>query len=218
MLRALWYQNPIETAASLAYAATMVSRTHIQQILLLLTSLALSNTLSAHGGVSLLEDEVCIIKIGFLNAHFTGFQPKSSGTKEFCEDIPKVAESVFVIDYLHDFLKEMPVDFRIIKDVNNFGFFANWDDVQSMGDLSTVTVFYQPPKVERSGVYSVNYAFQNPGIYIGIVTAKSPSDGKVYRAVFPFQVGSTNWGYIPLFILLIVLAQLAYLYLNKKSQ
>jgi len=196
----------------------MITSKHVQQFILLIAGWILSITLWAHGGVSLLDDDICIIKIGFLDAHFTGFQPDVSGTKEFCEDIPEVAESVFVIDYLHDFLKEMQVDFRIVKDVNNFGFFANWDDVQSMGDLSASTVFYQPPKVERSGVYSVNFEFQEPGIYIGIVSARSPSEDKVYRAVFPFQVGSTNWGYIPLFILLIVLAQGAYLYLNKKPK
>ena len=170
-----------------------------------------------HGGVSLLDDEICVIKIGFLNAHFTGFQPGDSGTEEFCEDIPKVSESVFVIDYLHDYLKEMRVDFRIIKDVRNFGFFANWDDVQSLGDsLADATVFYQRPQVQRSGVYTVNYRFEEPGMYIGIVTAKHVNDDKFYHAVFPFQVGGRDWGLIPLFIVLIVLTQLAYVYLNKR--
>lgn len=170
-----------------------------------------------HGGVSLLEDDVCIIKIGFLEAHFAGFQPGESGTEEFCEDMPKVAESVFVIDYLHDFLKQMPVDFRIIKDVENFGFFANWDNIESMGDLQEATVFYQSPQIQRAGVYTVNYIFKDPGLYIGIVTAKHPLENKVYRAVFPFQVGGRSWGYIPLFVLLIGLAQAAYWYFNIRS-
>ena len=30
---------------------------------------------TAHGGVSM-EDDLCVIKIGFLKAHFTGYQPK----------------------------------------------------------------------------------------------------------------------------------------------
>ena len=175
-----------------------------------------ANTVHGHGGV-LLEDDVCIIKIGFLDAHFTGFKPSETGTKEFCEDLPKVAESVFVIDYLHDFLKEMRVDFRIIKDVEQFGFYANWDDIQTMDDIDSATVFYRRPTVERAGVYSVNYTFTEPGVYIGIVTAKHPDEDKTFRAVFPFQVGTTNWGLIPLFVLLIIAAQFAYLYLKKKG-
>ncbi len=168
-----------------------------------------------HGGVSLLDDDVCIIKIGFLEAHFTGFQPSESGTEEFCEDIPKVSESVFVIDYLHDFLKEMPVDFRIVKDSTNLGYFASWEDLEKLGDLTPQTVFYQAAGIEREGIYTVNYQFEEPGMYIGIVTAEHPTEDKVYRAVFPFEVGGKNWGYLPFFLLLIVFAQLGYWYINR---
>ena len=84
--------------------------------LYLIWLLACSQNVAAHGGVGM-EDDKCIITIGFLKAHFTGYQPKTNGTEEFCEDIPEVARSVFVIEYLHDFLKKMQVDFRIIKDV-----------------------------------------------------------------------------------------------------
>ena len=73
-----------------------------------------------------MEDDICVINIGLLKAHFTSYQPQINGSQEFCENIPEVASSVFVIDYLHDFLKEMQVDFRIIRDVNNFGIFASW--------------------------------------------------------------------------------------------
>ena len=66
------------------------------------------------------------LSIGFLEAHFTVYQTQTSASEEFCEDIPDVTNSVFVLDYLHDFLKEMPVDFRIVKDSHNFGIFAKW--------------------------------------------------------------------------------------------
>ncbi len=169
---------------------------------------------TAHGGVGM-EDDVCVIKIGFLKAHFTGYQPKSYGTEEFCEDIPEVASSIFVIDYLHDFLKEMQVDFRIIRDVNNFGVFANWDDITGLEDIEQDTVFYLPPVKQPNGVLTVNYDFQQAGGYIGIVTAVHPEKEKSYHAVFYFQVGETDYGYLPLFIVLLVLAQALYWFSNR---
>jgi len=64
-----------------------------------------------------MTDDVCVMQIGFMRAHFTGYQPSVDGNKEFCEDIPNVVKSVFVIDYLHNYLRKLEVDFRIIKDV-----------------------------------------------------------------------------------------------------
>ena len=169
---------------------------------------------TAHGGVGM-EDDMCVINVGFLKAHFTIYQPKTYGTQEFCEDIPEVASSVFVIDYLHDFLKEMQVDFRIIKDVNNFGIFANWDDIAGLEDIEQDTVFYLPPEKRSDGMLTVNYNFQQAGGYIGIVTAVHPEKGKTYHAVFYFQVGGTDYGYLPLFIALLVLAQVLYWFSNR---
>ena len=153
---------------------------------------------------------MCVITIGFLKAHFTGYQPKTNGNKEFCEDIPEVASSVFVIDYLHDFLKIMQVDFRIIRDSNDFGIFANWEDIAGLENIEQDTVFYQSPEKRPDGVLTINYEFKQAGGYIGIVTAVHPEKEKTYRAVFYFQVGGSNFGYIPLFIALVILAQLLY--------
>ena len=165
--------------------------------------------LFAHGGV-VLEDDICVLKIGFLKAHFTGYQPRWSGNEEFCEDIPVVGDSVFVIDYLHDFLREMEVDFRIITDVNDVGIFASWDDVQTISDIDAVTVFYLPPGTRRDGVLTAQYNFQQTGNYIGIVTAIHPSEDKTYRAVFAFAVGGGGIGYVALFLSLFILGQLIY--------
>ena len=168
----------------------------------------------AHGGVGM-EDDMCVIKIGFLQAHFTGYQPLTNGTEEFCEDIPEVGSSIFVIDYLHDFLKEMLVDFRIIRDVNDFGIFANWDDITGLEDIEQDTVFYLPPVKRPDGVLTANYAFQQAGGYIGIVTAVHPAKGNIYHTVFYFQVGGADYGYVPLFIALVILAQGLYWFSNR---
>jgi hypothetical protein len=179
-------------------------------LIFLIFSLALCNAVVfAHGGVAFEEDN-CVINIGFLKAHFTSYQPNARGNKEFCEDIPDVAESVFVIDYLHDFLNQIQVDFRIIEDVNNFGVFAKWADIQTLPDIDADTVFYQPPMRRPGGVMTVEYNFEKAGSYIGIVTAQHPTEDKVYRAVFQFQVGGRPYGYVPLILFFVVLAQLTY--------
>ena len=163
----------------------------------------------AHGGV-FLEDDLCVIQIGFFKAHFTIYQPHTRANKEFCEDIPDVTETVFVLDYLHDSLKEMPIDFRIIKDVGNLGRYATWDDIARLDDIDRETVFYRPPVKQPDAIFSVDHTFEQPGHYIGIVTTKHPTKDKIYNAVFPFQVAVTDYGYLPIIVMLVVLVQILY--------
>jgi hypothetical protein len=160
----------------------------------------------AHGGV-VLEDDICVIQIGFFRAHFTVYQPRTRAREELCEDLPDAAETVFVMEYLHNGLTEMPIDFRIIKDVTGRRRFARWADVAAIQDLDGATVFYQPALVEPD-VFAVLHAFDAPGHYIGIVTARQPDTGRVYNAVFPFEVGATGFGYVPLIIGLLVILQI----------
>ncbi|MCZ6617521.1 MAG: hypothetical protein O7E57_05270 [Gammaproteobacteria bacterium] len=182
-------------------------------ILILLAVLFWPATASAHGGV-VFEEDVCVLEIGFLQAHFTGYQPQSRGSEEFCEDLPDLGDSVFVIDYLHEFLKEMPVDFRIVTDSQNLGMYAKWEDIVNLDDIEGDTVFYQPPTRWRDGVLNVSHDFTISGGYIGIVTAQHPTEDKLYNAVFFFHVGATDYGYFPLFLGFAIFAQLVY-WFNK---
>jgi len=162
-----------------------------------------------HGGV-VLEEDICVIKMGFLSAHFTIYQPETRASEEFCEDIPDVTQTIFVMEYLHSSLKEMPLDFRIIRDVTGVGVFARSEDVAAIEDLDAATIFYEPPAVRNEAVFTVEHRFDEPGWYIGIVTTTYPDTGRTYETVFPFEVG-TNWGLLPLFLLLGIGAQAAYL-------
>lgn len=193
-----------------------ISRILLLQLTLILLTIW-SQTIIAHGGVGM-EDDVCVISIGFLRAHFTVYQPNDSGSQEFCEDIPEVTDSVFVIDYLHEYLKELQVDFRIINDVNNIGVFANWKDITGIKDIEQHTVFYLPPVKQRGGVLTVDYNFKQAGGYIGIVIATDPKKEKKYHAVFYFQVGGSDYGYLPLIILLLILAQFLFWFSNRVSE
>ena len=168
-----------------------------------------AGTAQAHGSVAP-EDDRCIIDINFLTAHFTIFQPENRGSTEYCEDVPDATQSIFVMEYLHDLLQEMYVDFRIIRDETGIGRFANWDDIIAMGDLEPVTEYYQAPSIEPGGYFRASHEFTEEETYIGIVTARHPTEPRNYQAVFFFRVGDRDWGSAPLFIALILLAQFGY--------
>ena len=69
-------------------------------------TLSVSNSVVGHGGVAF-EEDLCVISINFMQAHFTVFQPETSQSDEFCEDIPDITNSVFIMEYLHDLLYEI---------------------------------------------------------------------------------------------------------------
>ena len=165
--------------------------------------------LGAHGGV-VAEEDLCIIEIGVFSAHFTVYQPETRSNSEYCEDIPDVGGAIFVLDYLHGSLKEVPVDFRIIKDVKNRTVYANWEDIQSIEDIDSATVFYQPSRIYPAASLSVSYEFKEKGWYTGIVTTRHPTLDRSYQAVFGFHVGPKEWGYWPLMLVLVLVVQTHY--------
>lgn len=177
--------------------------------LLLLASTLSGQYASAHGGVAFQED-LCVININFLQAHFTVFQPETRGSDEFCEDIPDVSRSVFVMEYLHNLMPEMLIDFRIIRDINEVGQYAAMEDVLAIEDLEAATVYYEPQRIEPGGFYTASYEFDSKGTYIGVVTAEHPTEDRYYTAVFYFQVGGPDYGSLPLFLALLLVLQTAY--------
>ena len=162
--------------------------------------LLFSTQAAGHGGVAF-EDDLCVINIDFMQAHFTVFQPETSESTEYCEDIPNVTRSVFVMEYLHDLLTEMVLDFRIVRD---------WEDIGAIDDLEAATVFYEAARMEEGGFYRTSYEFLEKGTYIGVVTADHPTEDRNYNAVFYFRVGGRDWGTIPIFLALGMLLQLGY--------
>jgi hypothetical protein len=171
--------------------------------------LCCSSSIAAHGNV-IAEGDRCLMQFGFYSAQFTIFQPRTREHRKFCEDIPDVTESVFVMEYQHKSMREVPVDFRIIRDRENRGRFVRWEDIEAVDDLEAQTVFYQPPVIRQDGVLTVLHRFDAPGNYIGIVTTVHPTKNLQYNAVFPFRVGGADWGYWPWFVALALLVQLNY--------
>ena len=168
----------------------------------------------AHGGV-VEEEDLCVIKVNYLRGHFKIYQPLIDGHREYCEDLPNATETVFVMEYLHESLGAAAVDFRIIRDVTGKGRFARWDDVAEVTDLDSATVFYRAPTVDPD-LLTVVHDFKEEGDFIGIVTANVDGDEKIYRAVFPFEVGFTGFGYWPFFIALLLAVQVQYFIMSGK--
>ena len=175
-----------------------------------LAVLLVSGDAAAHGGVVMEEDQ-CVINIGFYKAHFTVYQPDSRGNEEFCEDLPDSGSTIFVLDYLHGSLKDVPVDFRIIHDATELGRFARLQDVQKLDNLDQHTVYYQPPVIQLNETLTVELRLPDEGDYIGIVTAGHPTKDVIYSAVFPFQVGGSSLGLLLLLAAVIVALQVQFL-------
>ena len=147
------------------------------------------------------EPGSCMIEFGIYTAHFTVYQTDSRGNEEFCEDLPDTGSTLFVMDYLHGDLDTVPVEFRIIRDTEDWGVFARWENVSQIADIDSRTVYHQPGSLRPEKRFTVEHDFVEPGGYIGIVTAPHPVKDLVYHAVFPFRVGEVNWvGWIVLLL------------------
>jgi hypothetical protein len=168
------------------------------------------------GGGMVLEDDICILWIDFYSAHFTAYQPKTSGNIQFCEELPDTGETIFVLDYLHRSLKEVPVELRIIRDVTGQGRFVKLEHVEEIEDIEAQTVFYQPPVVRPDASFRIEHEFAEEGAYIGIVSAGHPSNDAIYTAVFPFEVGGSNYSY--LFPLIVILAGAVFFFLRRSAR
>ena len=184
-------------------------------VILILMSWA-SNCLA--GGGVLLSDDSCIMTIGFYEAHFTAYQPDSSGDKQFCEDLEEMGNTIFVLDFLHKSLSEVPVDFRIIKNVTNKGEFVQMGDIMEIQDLDRFTVFYQEPIIKTNASYTVSHDFIEKGEYIGIVTAGHPTNNNIYSSVFPFRVGASDLSWSIIVFLGLILIFGVYLFRMTRSE
>ena len=162
----------------------------------------------AHGSVTP-EEDICIIRIGYYKAHFKIYLPQTDGHDEYCEDIPGTGETVFIMEYEHSGLGDVPVDFRVIRNITGKGVFTALQDVESIGDLEPVTVVHHAAAVQPD-VFTIMYDFKEEGEFVGIVTVQNQETGKVYTAVFPFEVGFAGFGWWPWFVAIVAAIQVNY--------
>jgi len=172
--------------------------------------MALPMRVGSHGGVSI-EDDNCILKVAGMRAHFTGYQPEVRATQEFCEDIPELGRAIIVVDYITPALREMSVEFRVLRDVKNRKADGRYEDLGSTADIDAATVVKMPAGIYPRGTLTFDHIFDQPGWYVGFLAATDPKTGKVEHSVFPFRVGVRDYGrYVFAAIFSLGLAGLAY--------
>ncbi len=142
---------------------------------------------AAHGGVDM-QNDVCRMKVGPYAMHFTGYQPERAVSQEFCEDIPYEGKAIIVLDEVDKKLREMPFEFRVLKDVKNLGVTAQLEQLGSKEDIESATIDLHEFKVYPQGTLNFELNFEK-GHYIGLVTLKDDSANQEYHCVFPFSVG-----------------------------
>lgn len=143
-------------------------------LLWLFAAVFMGGEATAHGGLSM-EKDYCKLRIGPYVMHFTGYQPGNGYRQEFCEDIPSTGETIVILDFIDDALRDLPVAIRIIRDDG------------SERDLESATVYHVPSKVYPKGTFSSEYQFEQPGKYVGLVTVGDGNQQVIGR--FPFSVG-----------------------------
>ena len=73
-----------------------------------------SGLATAHGKVNL-EADVCVRNISGSMVHLSTCQPQHDPEAEYCTDIPKVGETVWVLDLVDQALRDMPIGIKIVK-------------------------------------------------------------------------------------------------------
>jgi hypothetical protein len=137
------------------------------------------------------DQDMCVLKAGPDFLYFSGYQFAASQRK-FCEDVPEIGETTFVFDLAQDELRQMKMDFRIMRDTV--------DAATEGAPAEASTVAYLPPQVYPKGTFSFVHRFDEPGNYIGVVTVDGPN-GEHWVARYPFSVGGAPASKTPLILL-----------------
>ena len=124
-----------------------------------------------------LDKNFCILKVGPYGMHLTGYQPDLSAGKESCGEVPGTGRTVLVLDYIEGELRSLPVEIRIIRDTG------------SEQDLQAITILHLPPKVYPSGFISLEYSFDQPGKFVGLITVGGTQE---HVARFPISIGEST--------------------------
>lgn len=154
------------------------------------------------------DQEACVLKVGPDFLYFSGYQFAVSQRK-FCEDVPEVGETTLVFDLAQDELRQMKLDFRITRDA------GATPAEGAAADESTVA--YLPPETYPKGTFSFVHKFDEPGNFVGVVTADGPN-GEHWVARYPFSVGGAPASMTPLILLALACALALGLYFASRPR
>ena len=135
----------------------MVSRvTKATLIIIFFAATLYTSAVSAHGKVAM-EDDSCMRQIGENVIHLSAYQPEFDVEGHYCTDIPKVGETLLVVDLVDPSLRDMPIGLKVFKGNNE-------TDGELITNLS--------PKYYADGVISTYSALNETGVYSITITAE----------------------------------------------
>ncbi|HEY8066085.1 MAG TPA: hypothetical protein VIF40_15365 [Methylosinus sp.] len=170
----------------------MSSRRRFIQSLSLASLIAASAAPHASARGDLLPDkDGCVLKIGPELMYFAGYQPGDAQQRKFCEDAPKLGETIFVFDYAAPELREMKAGFRIMRQT---------DDGEDPVDTEAATAASLAPQIYPKGTFSFAHVFTQPGDFVGVVTVDGAA-GEHWKARFPFSVGKRHFEISPYYLI-----------------
>jgi hypothetical protein len=178
-----------------AFASTLLNAPFMRFLSIGLMVAAFALTFSApaaaHGRLGAAEGR-CRLFIGPDIMNFTGYLPDASKV-EFCEDIPATGHVIVALDDVQDELRDMKVDIRIVRDVGG--------PAKEAENIEAVTVAHLEPRYYPTGTINFEHTFDEPGYFVGIVTALGPH-GERWESRFPFSVGESFARTLPIYLLL----------------
>ena len=122
---------------------------------LILAMVFYTSTAKAHGKVAIEEDN-CMRQIGENMIHLSAYKPQIDEEGHYCTDIPKVGNTILVIDLVDPSLRDMPIGIKVIKG-------SNIDEGE--------TVKHIQPTLYEDGVISTQSSFDQ-GKYLVLITAE----------------------------------------------
>lgn len=122
---------------------------------LILAMVFYTSTAKAHGKVAIEEDN-CMRQIGENMIHLSAYQPQIDEEGHYCTDIPKVGNTILVIDLVDPSLRDMPIGVKVIKG-------SSIDEGE--------TVKHIQPTLYEDGVISTQSSFDQ-GKYLVLITAE----------------------------------------------
>jgi len=168
-------------------ASRRISKSFLLALLLAATA---APTVSARGDL-VPDKDSCVLKIGPEIIYFAGYQPGDAQQRKFCEDVPRLGETIFVFDYPAPELREMKAGFRILRST---------DDGPDPSDLDAATTASLAPQIYPKGTFSFAHVFTQPGDFVGLVTVDGAA-GEHWTARFPFSVGKRRFEISPYYLI-----------------
>jgi hypothetical protein len=171
-------------------------------------ALALSGPATAHGRLGAAEGR-CRLFIGPDTMNFTGYLPDASKV-EFCEDIPATGHVIVALDDIQEELRDMKVEIRVVRDVGG--------PAKEEENLDAVTVAHVEPRYYPTGTITFEHTFDEPGYFVGIVTAIG-DHGERWTSRFPFSVDKSFARTLPIYLLLgAAVIALYFIYLRHRHE